>query len=204
MIAKYSTLKVKVMFVQISCHVLEMKVRTNDGPPVDIDVWNYVISAINSNLLEPKEFFPSKNVADTEMTHKRPSLQRIDIIREQESDQDILDLNSRIKNARDTKLEQKKYIAMDEIMYYLSWRRNFDSVVRAVTQRKSVLMKYHDGNSHMGVIQSFHAIKQKCFCPDLGKEINKLVNKCIPCQIRNLRKQQPYMQDCDFLPLSLL
>ena len=36
----------------------------------------------------------------------------------------------------------------------------------------------------------------------LIKEINEFVGKCIPCQTRNFRKQQPHMQEWDFPPLS--
>ena len=53
------------------------------------------------------------------MTYERPTLTGIDIIGEQESNKDILDLKARIKNGRATKMEQK-FISMDEIVYYLS------------------------------------------------------------------------------------
>ena len=54
------------------------------------------------------------------MIPERPTLLGIDIIREQGSNKDILDLKSRLKNGRATKAEQKKYIVMDERVYCLS------------------------------------------------------------------------------------
>ena len=78
--------------------------KNNDGPRVDIDVRNYIIRAINSNVFELKEFTSCKNAEDPLMTHERPSLLGIDVIRVQESDKDILDLKSKIKNGRATEL----------------------------------------------------------------------------------------------------
>ena len=52
----------------------------------------------------------------------------------------------------------------------------------------------------MGVDKTFHSIKQKYFWPCLLREINDFVGKCIPCQTRNLRKQQPHIQECDLPP----
>ena len=76
----------------------------------------------------------------------------IDIIRDQESDKDILDLKGRIKNGRVTKTEQKKFILIDEIVYYLS-QPNDEPLIRLYVPshlRKSVLVQYHDDNGHMG------------------------------------------------------
>ena len=75
---------------------------------VDIDDRNYLLCAINSNLIEPKEFASYGNVDDSSETPERPTLQEIDIIREQETDKDILDLKIRLRNGRATKAEQKK------------------------------------------------------------------------------------------------
>ena len=52
----------------------------------------------------------------------------------------------------------------------------------------------------MDVDKTFHSIKQKYFWPCLLREINDFVGKCIPCQTRNLRKQQPHIQECDLPP----
>ena len=65
------------------------RTKKNDDFPVDIDNRNYVICTLNLNLFKLKECVSCKNVEDPAMTHKRPSLQEIDVIREQESDKDI-------------------------------------------------------------------------------------------------------------------
>ena len=125
-------------------------------------------------------------------------LTRIDIIGEQASHKDILDLKARIKNGKATKMEQKKFILMDEIVYYLS-QLDDEPLIRLYVPsqlRKSVLVQYHNDNSHMGVEKTFHAIKHKHFWSCLLKDINDF---CIACQTGNLRKQQPHMQEC-YLP----
>ena len=48
--------------------------KYHDDPPVYINDSDYVISAINSNLFEPKYFASCKNAEDPMMTHKWPSL----------------------------------------------------------------------------------------------------------------------------------
>ena len=173
----------------------------NEDTPIDIDDRSYVVSAINSNHFEPKQFASYAN-DNSSMTYERPTLTGIDIISEQESDKDILDLKVRIKNGRATKMEQKKFILMDEIVYYLS-QPDDEPLIRLYVPsqlRKSVLVQYHDDSGHMGVEKTFHAIKHKYFWPCLLKDINDFVSKCIACQTRNLRKQQPHMQECDLPP----
>ena len=170
--------------------------------PVDIDDRNYLVSAINSNLIEPKEFASYKNPDESSMTHERPTLQGIDMIREQESDKEILDLKSRLKNGRAKKIEQKKYIVMDEIVYYLS-QPDDEPLIRLYIPshlRKNVLIQYHDDNGHMGVEKTFQSIKRKYFWPCLLRDINDFVGRCVSCQTRNLKKQQPHMQECDMPP----
>ena len=54
------------------------------------------------------------------MIYERPTLLGIGMIREQASDKKILDLKSRLKNGKATKAKQKKYLVMDEVVYYLS------------------------------------------------------------------------------------
>ena len=134
--------------------------------------------------------------------YEPPTLPGIDIIRKQESDKDILDLKSRIKNGRATQTEQKKFILMDEIVYHLS-QPDDEPLIRLympVQWSKSVLVQYHDNNGHMRVEKTFHTIKHKYFWPCLLKNINGFVSKCIACQTRNLRKQQPHRQECDLPP----
>lgn len=175
---------------------------SDDDQQVDIDNRNYTVSAINSNQFEPKEFASYKNDDDPVATHERPTIQGLDLISEQDADRDIFELKRRIKGSKASKLEQKKYILMDEIVYYLS-QPDDEPVFRLYVPshlRQRVLVQYHDDNGHMGVEKTFHSIKQKYFWPCLLREIAEFVNKCIPCQTRNLTKQQPHMQECDMPP----
>ena len=163
---------------------------------VDIDDRNYLVRAINSNLIEPKEFASYGNADDSSEMPAQPTLQ------EKESDQDILDLKIRLRKGRATKAEQKKYIVMEDIVYYLS-QPDDEPLIRLYVPshlRKRVLVQYQDENGHMGVDKTFHSIKQKYFWSCLLREINDFVGKCIPCQTRNLRKQQPRIQECDLPP----
>ena len=84
--------------------------ESDDDQQVEIDDRNYEISAINSNLFEPKQFASYKDNDDPAVTRERPKMQGVDLIREQESDKDILELECRIKNGKATTIEQRKYI----------------------------------------------------------------------------------------------
>ena len=56
---------------------------------------------------------------------------------------------------------RKKYIVMDEIVYYLS-QPDDEPLIRLYVSshlRKSVLVQYHYDNGHVGVENTFHAIK---------------------------------------------
>ena len=175
---------------------------SDDDQQVEIDDRNYSVSVINSNQFEPKEFASYERDDDPASTSERPIIQGLDLISEQEEDRDISELKRRIKGGKATKLERKKYILMDDIVYYLS-EPDDDPVFRLYVPshlRKRVLVQYHDDHGHMGVEKTFHSIRQKYFWPGLLKEIAEYVNKCIPCQTRNLTKQQPHMQECDMPP----
>ena len=75
----------------------------------------------------------------------------IDIIREQDADKYILELKNRIKNGKDTKLEQKKYVIMEDDAYYLSNLYD-DPLVRLHIPshlRMNVFLQYHNDNGHI-------------------------------------------------------
>ena len=124
----------------------------NNDSPMEIDDRNYVISVTNSNLFEPLTKLPKTQRGRTN-----------DIIREQESDQDILDLKSKIKNGRATKLEQKKY----KIVNYLFQPDDELLIWFYVLSH----LKKSDENGHVGisrnqtkVFQAWFVKRNKRFC----------------------------------------
>ena len=70
----------------------------NVNSPEEIGDRNYLISAMNSNLIKPREFASYRNDDDLSVMPNRPTLQGIGIIREQETDKDIIALKNRLKN----------------------------------------------------------------------------------------------------------
>ena len=169
---------------------------------VEIDDRTYEVDAINSNHFEPRYFASYKSEAPHPIELEKPVLPGIDMIREQDADKDIIDLKNRIKKGRATKLEQKKYIIMDEVVYYLS-QPDDEPMLRLYVPshlRARVLVQYHNDNGHVGTEKTFQAIRQKYFWPCLLKEVVEHVNGCIPCQTRNLRTLRPRMQESDVPP----
>ena len=176
--------------------------RVDDSKEVEVDDRTYQVAAINSNEFEPRQFAAYKDDVASTTAYERPTIEGIQLVREQEADRDILELKYRLRNGKATKLEQKKFIIMDEIVYYLS-QPDDEPVVRLYVPsqfRPKVIIQYHDDNGHMGTDKTYHAIKQKYFWPCLFREVVDFVNKCVPCQSRNLTKIQPRMQETDMPP----
>ena len=100
------------------------------------------------------------------------------------------------------KLERRKYVILEEVVYYLS-EADEDPIVRLYIPshlRQEVFVQYHDDNGHMGTEKTFQAIRHKYFWPCLFRDVVDYVNKCVPCQTMNLRKIQPRMQEYDTPP----
>jgi len=169
---------------------------------VEVDDRAYEVSAINSNHFEPRDFASYIRETSQPTEFERPILPDVDMIREQDSDKDILELKNRIKKGKATKLEQKKYLIMDDVLYYLS-QTDDEPVVRLYIPshlRTRVLIQYHDDNGHVGIEKTFQAVKHKYFWPCLFREIVEHVNRCVPCQTRNLSTFRPRIQESDIPP----
>ena len=174
-----------------------------DVGPVEVDDRAYGINAINSNRLNPGEFASYKdNQEENRPEFKRPTMEGFNIIAEQESDEEIVSLKKRVNNEKASKLEQKKFIILEGVLYYLSQPEE-EPILRLYVPshlRHEVMLQYHDKNGHLGIEKTFQAIRQKYFWPCLFREVVGYVNKCVSCQTMNLRKIPPRMQESDMPP----
>lgn len=59
---------------------------------------------------------------------------------------------------------------------------------------------YHDLNGHIGIIKVFNSIKQKCFWPNLYKDLYEYITGCLICQLRGSMKTTPPLQKTYFPP----
>lgn len=59
---------------------------------------------------------------------------------------------------------------------------------------------YHDDHGNFGLDKTFDSIREKYYWPNLCKEIDNHVSKCITCSFRNLKKLKPPTQETDIPP----
>ena len=131
-----------------------------------------------------------------------PKLADFDMVCEQDNDKEIRELRKRLKREKATKPEKKKFIILDEVIYYIS-HPDEDLTVRLYIPthlRPRVLVQYHDENRHMGADKTYQAIRIKYFWPCLFREVVEYVSKCVTCQTRNLSKIRPRLQEFDIPP----
>ena len=79
--------------------------------------------SVQSTWFEPNDLALYERNEDVETEHERPTMQEIYSIREQGADKEILDLKIGFK------MEQKKYLIMDKVVYYFLLS-DVESVVR--------------------------------------------------------------------------
>ena len=120
---------------------------------------------------------------------------------EQTRDDDISEIRSMILNGKESKDVQKHYLLVDDLLYYFS-SVNDDPCLRLFIPkhiRNFVVKQYHNQNGHIGVQKTFDSIRQKCYWPNMFKEINKYVSECTICQTRSLQKIRPQEQHKSFV-----
>ncbi len=111
---------------------------------------------------------------------------------EQAKDDELSAARTSIVHGEPSKDTQKKYIVVDDILYYLTDPNNEPTLRLYVPNhlRSMVVRQYHDENGHMGVQKTFDSIKQKYYWPDLFKELYQYVTRCTVCQTRSLQKDK--------------
>lgn len=126
------------------------------------------------------------------------------MLQEKDKDPEIRALRLRIQQGRSEKYVLKKHMLIDDMLHFLSSLEHNPTVRLYVPAhyRPTVLKSYHDDHGYFGV-ETFDSIREKYYWPNLYKEINDHVSKCITCSLRNLKKLEPSKQETD-IPLFIL
>ena len=160
----------------------------------------FEVNALNSNTFDPVKFI-NVNI-DPEEDTSLPSLEDFDNVNEQGKDRDIKEIKEKLENGRADKNLYRKYIIIDEVVYYLSQvddEPNLRLYVPKHLQDK-VLEQYHDLNGHMAVDKTFNAIRQKYYWPNLYKQIKEKLDSCVTCKVRNMKAQKGELQETNTPP----
>ena len=179
-----------------------------DEKELDVNENLFQINVLDSNQFEPRTF-ASCEVRNEESFEKCDCSDfknvGLDIKLEQTRDEEISEIRSMITSGKESKDVQRHYLLVDNLVYYIS-NVNDDPCLRLFVPkhlRSSVILQCHDQNGHMGIQKTFDSICQKYYWPNLFKEINGYVSKCITCKTRSMHKIKPPLRETDIPPYPM-
>ena len=121
---------------------------------------------------------------------------------EQEKNIELMEIKIQILHGQPSKTTQRRYIVIDDILYYITDPDNEHILRLYVLEhlRERVVKQYHNDNGHMGIDKTFDAIRQKYNWPNLYKLLYEYMSSCITCQERSMKKIKPPLQETDIPP----
>ena len=177
----------------------------SDVEELDIDDRALEVGAINSNKFSPRKFASSH--VEPPGDPKKPEVdlpEEINMKEEQDKDEGIQTLKSRIKKGTATKAEQTHYFeTTDGLLYYLSQPDSEDPMLRLYIPQEMeriVIKQYHDQLGHMGLDKTYDSIRLKYFFPNMYRKIYTYIEKCIPCQAMSDKKPKPPLHETEIPP----
>ena len=172
---------------------------------LDVNDNTFQVDVINSNEFEPKKFASCDVPFDDSLVKPDDCLPGLDMISEQNKDDELLELKTKLVHGEPSKAEQRRYLVVDNVVYYLT-DPDGDTVLRLYVPkylRALVVKQYHDDNGHMSVQKTFDCIRQKYFWPNLFKELYQYVSSFTVCQTRSLQKIRQPLQETDIPPYPM-
>ena len=182
------------------------KERNENEVVLDVSDNSYQINVLDSSNFDPKAYascqLPEKDSLEKVETSE---FKDFDMYVEQSKDDDLTTLRSKIESGDSTKENQKHYLIVDNLLYYISNTED-DPCLRLYVPkhlRSLVVKQYHDSNGHMGVQKTFDSIRRKYYWPNLFKELYEYVSVCNICQTRSLQKIKQPLQETDIPPYPM-
>jgi hypothetical protein len=141
----------------------------------------FEVNVLNSNAFS----MSPKKLAACQVKHSNDLLKPfIDLPQEinnqeaQKKDVQIRKLRNRLTKGTATVTEEKKFLEIEGLMYYLSDGDSESPRLRLYVPRdleSLVVHQYHDGLGHMGVNKTYDAIRSKYYMPNLYKRLHEYV-----------------------------
>lgn len=107
-------------------------------------------------------------------------------------------LRDRLRKGTATTTEEKKFLQIDGLIYYLSGGDAEGPRLRFYVLRELeslVLQQHQDAPGHMGVDKTYDVIRQKYYMPNLYKRLHSYIGRSVVCQTRSNKKNQPPLQE---------
>lgn len=167
----------------------------------------FEINVLNSNAFSPKSLAKCEVKQHDEILKPFIDLpEDIDVRESQMNDEQIKKLKDRLRKGTATATEEKKFLEIDGLVYYLSDGDAECPRLRLYVPRELeslVVQQYHDALGHMGVDKTYDVIRQKYYMPNLYKRLHSCIDGCVVCQTRSNKKNQPPLQETDILPFPM-
>lgn len=179
----------------------ETEVHSEDGEP-DITDKAYEIGIINSNRINPKQFVNCQVEKPEILDQDRPTLDDLDMVKEQSQDAEIVDIMNQINQGQGTKAFQQRHIILDNILYYIS-DPDCNPILRLfipANLRKQVKQEFHEAMGHAGIDRAYATAKLRYYWPNMFKDISEHVSQCVLCKERSLRIQNRPLQKTEIPP----
>ena len=120
---------------------------------------------------------------------------------EQLKDPEIYAIKKQLENEQTESKSHKKYIILDNILYYIS-NVDEDPAVRLYVPThltENVMTNIHNV-IHLAFDKTFEAIRSKYYWPNLYKQVYDYIAKCVDCQTRNMQKVKSPLKEVDTPP----
>ena len=122
------------------------------------------------------------------------------MVLEQKRDPELKKLRRTLESPVTVESIRKRYVVVDELLYYLSMEDTEEPRMRLMVPEKfkqAVLEQYHNDCAHWGVEKTYTLIRQNYHWQGLHKSVIEHINQCITCKVRSLKKNKVPLQKMD-------
>ena len=151
----------------------------------------FQVNVINSHQLHHRQGF-----GDLGMLEEMPKSE-MTRLGEYQEDEEIKALKRNIESEKASKELQEKYMAQDQLLYYLSDRDvevqprlNISELIQ-----EDLLKQIHDHMRHIGVDKTYELIGMKYFLPFLYKEVSNYINSCVIRHSRSSKSVNAFLEE---------
>ena len=169
----------------------------------------FEVAVLNSNRFNPGDYIKvdSDNIKEGEREEPDDfeALIKIDILREQEKDEEIMEVKKKLLNKRNDASLLRKFMLKDDVVYYISHAED-DPVLRLYVPKHlkdRVIKQYHDDNGHMCAQKTYITIRERYYWPNLYKELESIIGECIVCKQHSLKQQKAPVQTTGISPYPM-
>ena len=177
---------------------IEETSKESEETSMDEEAITADVNIIDTTNINHKEAMNNDNLPESDGEDMVPP--SADMIREQSLDPEICDLKEKLKDEKMSKSMAKKYIILEDVLYYIS-NPDDNPVLRVCVPEQwkaAVLEELHDNyGGHLGIDKTYEAIKKSYYWPGLYHDVLTYCDKCIICKTRNLKPVKPPVQKND-------